>query len=120
MEAKKKVISRFMKLMGLFHRSATHTTPKNFQETKDKSTNFIALMKAKFTSVDPEDILNMDQTPIPFLYQSTRTLEKKGWKTIHVHSLTMDTKQVTLAVAVEASRRMLPHMLIFKGAPNGQ
>jgi hypothetical protein len=40
-------------------------------------------MKTKVASVDPEDILNMDQTPIRFLYDSMRTLEKKGSKTIN-------------------------------------
>ena len=77
-------------------------------------------MKEKITSVDPEDILNMDQTPITFLYHSIRTLEMKCSKTINVRSSTTDTKGVTLAVAVEASGRMLPPMLIFKGAPNGR
>jgi hypothetical protein len=86
---------------------------KNFQETKDESPDFIALVKEKVASVDPDDILNMDQTPIPFSYHSTRTLEKKVSKTINVWSLTTNTKQVTLAVA-------LPPMLIFKGAPNGR
>jgi len=75
-------------------------------------------MKEKVTSVDPEDILNMDQTPSLFSYHSTRMLERKGSKTVHVWSSTLDTKQVTLAVAIEASKRMLPPMLIFKGAPN--
>ena len=31
-----------------------------------------------------------------------------------------DTKRVTLAVTLDASGSMLPHMLIFKGAPSGQ
>jgi hypothetical protein len=48
-------------------------------------------MKEKVTSVDPEDILNMDQTPIPFSYHSMRTLDKKGSKTINVRSSTTDT-----------------------------
>jgi len=71
-------------------------------------------MKEKVASVDPEDILNMNQTPIPFLYHSTRTLEKKGSKMINVQSSTMDTKQVSLAAAIEASSQMLPLMLVFK------
>jgi len=54
--------------MGLSNCSATHATQR---------TGFIALMKTKVTSVDPEDILNMDQTLIPFSYHSMRTLEKK-------------------------------------------
>ena len=66
-------------------------------------------MNSKVTSVDSEEILNIDQTPILFLYHSKRMLEKKGSKTINVQSLITDTKQVTT----------LPPMLIFKGAPNG-
>jgi hypothetical protein len=44
-EAQKKVVSCFVKSMGLMHQSATHTTQKNFKETKDESVDFIALMK---------------------------------------------------------------------------
>ena len=76
-------------------------------------------MKEKVASVNPEDILNMDQTLILFSYHSTRTLEKKGLKMINVQASTMDTKRVTLAAAVKASGWMLPPMFIFKGAQNG-
>ena len=69
-------------------------------------------MKEKVVSVNPDDILNMDQTPILFSYHSTRMLEKKGSKVINVQSLTTYTKRGTLAVAVDASGRMLPPMLI--------
>ena len=118
-EVQKKVVARFVKSMGLTHRSATHTAQKNFQETKDESVDFIALMKEKVAGVNPEDILNMDQTPIPYSFHTTRTLEKKGSKTVNVRASTTDTKRVTLAVSVEASGRMLPPMLVFRGAPNG-
>jgi len=79
---------------------------------------FIVLMKEKVEQVNPEDILNMDQTPIPFAFHTMRTLEKKGSKTVNVHALTTDTKGVTLAISLEASSWMLPSMLIFQGAPN--
>jgi hypothetical protein len=69
-----------------------HTAQNNFQETKDEPTDFIALMKEKVASVDPDDILNMEQTLIPFLYHSMRMFEKKGLKMINVRSLTTDTK----------------------------
>jgi hypothetical protein len=38
---------------------------------------------------------------------------------VNVRSSTSDTKRVTLAVTIEASRKTLPPFLIFKGAPNG-
>ena len=36
-----------------------------------------------------------------------------------MHASTSDMKPVTLAVILDASRSMLPPMLIFKGAKNG-
>ena len=51
---------------------------------------------------------------------SRKTLKTKGTRTIHLHASTSDTKRVTLAVTVDVSGKMLPPMLIFKGAPNGR
>jgi hypothetical protein len=77
-------------------------------------------MKAKLAGKDPCDAINMVQTPIRYTFHSNKMLESKGAQTIHVCALTTDTKQVTLAVAVEASGRMLPPLLIFKGMANGR
>jgi len=78
------------------------------------------MMKDKVTDKDPSDIITMNQTPIPFSFHSMKTLEKKGTRTIHVHASTSDTKRVTFAATADASGRMLPLMLIFKGAANGR
>ena len=120
LEAKKKAVNRFTKKMGLSHRMATHTAQKNFHETEEESCHFIQFMKDKVSGKDPCDIINMDQSPIPFSFHSARTLEAKGTRTVHVHVSTSDTKRVTLAVTVDASGTMLPPMIIFKGAPNGR
>jgi hypothetical protein len=85
----------------------------------EESRHFIVTMKDKVADKDPSDIINMDQTPIPFSFHSNKTLERKGTRTIHVHASTSDTKRVTLAAIVDASGRMLPPMLIFKCAANG-
>ncbi len=77
-------------------------------------------MKEKMSDIDPLNIINMDQTPIPYSYHSSKTLEKKGSKTIHVRASTTDTKRVTLAVTVDGGGNMLPPMLIFKGTVNGR
>ena len=68
----------------------------------------------------PDDIVNMDQTPIPYSYHSNQTLEKKGVKTKHVCLSTTDTKHAMLAAAVTASGMLLKPMLIFKGQANGR
>ena len=77
-------------------------------------------MRQKIIGMDPDDIVNMDQTPIPYSYHSNRTLKKKGVKTIHVRLSTADTKRATLAATVTASGKLLKPMLIFKGQANGR
>jgi hypothetical protein len=114
--AKDAVVLRFTKRLGLSIRAATHTAQKHFLEMKVESQDFIAFSKAKIAGKDPCNVINMDQTPIPFLFHSNKTLEIKGAWTIHVRASTTDTKRVTLAVCLEASGRMLPPLLIFKGA----
>ena len=120
LEAKKKAVNGFTKKMGLAHRVATHTAQRNYQETEEESRHFIQFMKDKVSGKDPCDIINMDQSPIPYSFHSDKTLETKGTRTIHLRASTLDTKRVTFAVTVDTSRKMLPPMLIFKGAPNGR
>ena len=117
--AREKVVNRFTKQMGLTHHAAMHTAQKDHHETEEESRHFIEMMRDKVADKDPALILNMDQTPIPFSFHATKTMEKKGTKTIHVRSSTPDTKRVTLAVTIYASSGMLLPMLIVKGTANG-
>ena len=65
-------------------------------------------------------ILNMDQTPIPFTFNSKSTLEVVGARTVHERKSTNDTKRATAAITITASGKMLPPLLVFKGAKNGR
>ena len=58
------------------------------------------------------------QTPIPFSFNSKMTLEVVGARTVHVCKSTNDTKWATAAITVTASGKMLPPLLVFKGAKN--
>jgi hypothetical protein len=118
--AKDLAIHRFTKSVGLTQRAATHTSQKHFSETEDEAKDFIAMMKTKVQGRELDDILNMDQTPIPYSYHASKTLDIKGKKTIHARASTTDTKRVTLAATVTASGKMLAPFLIFKGKPNGR
>jgi hypothetical protein len=118
--AKEHVIRRFIRRVGLCHRIGTHVAQKNHKETAEDSADFIKNMRPIVAGRDPDDVLNMDQTPIPFSYHSKKTLEKKGAKTVHVRASTTDTKRATLAAAVTGSGELLPPMLIFKGKKDGR
>jgi hypothetical protein len=80
----------------------------------------MAMMREKVAEMDPDDIINMDQTPIPYSYHTSRTLALKGTKMIHVRSSTSDTKRATLAATVSGSSKLLKPFLIFKGQTNGR
>ena len=77
-------------------------------------------MRQKIAGMNPDDVINMDQTPIPYSYHSNWMLEAKGTKAIHTRALTSDTKRAMLAATVSGSGKLLKPMLIFKGHANGR
>ena len=58
---------------------------------------------------------NMDQTPLPFSFQSSKMPVKHGLTTIHVQEMTDGMKWATLALTVMADGDFLTPMVIFKG-----
>jgi hypothetical protein len=80
--AKKKIVERFVKRIGLTHRVGTHVAQKNHEETAQEAKDFIAHIGAITARLNPADVLNMDQTPIPYSYHARTTLAVKGSKTV--------------------------------------
>ena len=77
-----------------------HMAKKDHKETEEESSHFMSLMRQKVLGIDPDDIINMDQTPIHYLFPSNHTLDKKGPKTINVQTSTTDTKGVMITATV--------------------
>jgi len=105
--------------MGFTHRIGTHVAQKNHKDAEEEAANFMMMMRQKVVQMDPDDVINMDQTPIPYSYHTSQTLDKKGTKTIHVRASTSDTKRTMLAATVSSSGKLLKPLLIFKGKTNG-
>ena len=118
--AKNQVVRRFLHRVGLTHRVATHVAQKSHHETEAASIEFMEFMRRKVANMNPDHVINMDQTPIPFSYHNNRTWNKKGMRTIHVRASTTETKRATLAATVTMSGQLLVPLLIFKGAANGR
>jgi hypothetical protein len=119
MRAKAVAIHRFTHSIGLVQHAATHTAQKHFTVAEDDSKDLIVMMRMTLQGQDPNDILNMDQMPIPYSYHSNKTLEVMGSKPVQQRSLTSETKHIMLAATVTASGKMLTPFLIFKGEQNG-
>ena len=78
---------RFVRHHGLVHRMGTNESQRSPSETSAEALDFMvttARRKVSEPCLDPAFILNMDQTPIPFTYNSKTTLELIGCRTVHV------------------------------------
>ena len=101
---------------------ATNESQKDPRETQSEALDFVKSVSPKLsqTCQHPNFILNMDQTPIPFTYNSKKTLDVVGKKTIHVRKSTNDTKRATFAMRLTASGKFLKPVVVFKGKPGGR
>jgi hypothetical protein len=73
--AKAMAILHFTHVIRLAQHAATHTAQLHFAETVDDEEDFIAMMRVKVQGRNPNNILNMDQIPIPYSYHSNKMLE---------------------------------------------
>lgn len=64
--------------------------------------------------IPPELIINIDQTPLPFVLISKYTLEKKGTSRVPVLG-TSDYRQITGTFGITLSGHFLPIQLIYQG-----
>jgi len=115
--AKLKSVARFMKKHNYVYRRVTNEAQKSTKEVSDEAKAF--LQEARLLLAGPHRdmrwIFNMDQTPLHFSYHSSRTLEKRGKKTVNVRKSSSQTKRATAALTVMAAGDFLTPMIIFKG-----
>ena len=104
------------------HRMGTHESQRSPSETAGLAQDYVQTIRPKLVQSNCHEdfILNMDQTPVQFLFNAKRTLESVGQRTIHIRKSTSDTKRVTCAMTVTASGHVLTPLLVFKGAANGR
>ena len=93
---------------------------KNHTDAEEDALHLIMMMREKVALMDRDNIINMDQTPVPYSYHMTRTLAPRDMKTIHVRSSTSNSKRATLAATVLGNGKLLKPFLIFKEKTDGQ
>jgi hypothetical protein len=78
--AKEQVVVRWVKRHSFVYRMGTHESQRAPAITSSLSADYIALMQPKLAEPNQSEdfILNMDQTPIPFTFNSKKTLELVG------------------------------------------
>jgi hypothetical protein len=117
--AKLKSVARFMKKHNYVYRRVTNEAQRSANEVSVEATAFLEESRPLLVSPhrDMQWIFNMDQTPLHFLYHSSRTIKKRGKKTVNVRKSSSQTKRATAALTVTAAGDFLTPMIFFKGRP---
>jgi hypothetical protein len=117
-----KVVMRFMRKHNYMYRNKTNEATRAPQEVSDKAREFLDFTRPLLLGPhrDRRWIFNMDQMPLHFSYHSSRTLEKRGAKTIHIHKTGNRTKRAMREFTIMAAGNFLTPMIIFKGMPRGR
>ncbi len=68
--ARNQIVRRFLTSVGLTHHVGTHVTQRDPKEMETMAQEFMSLMRHKVANMNPDHVLNMDQTPIPFSYHN--------------------------------------------------
>ena len=119
LKAKKAIISRLAKRLGLSHRGPTHIAQKHYKETMLLAKHFLFKMQERLSGKNKHKIANVDQTPITFAPAHNSTLQEKGSKTVHVMSVG-DKMRCTVNVGCTMGGSILTPHIIFKGQPGGR
>ena len=64
--------------MGLTYCEATHNAQKIFYEKEEELKHFLEFMMIKVSWKDPCNIINMDQSTIPYSFHLRKLLENKS------------------------------------------
>ena len=115
-------VTRWLKSHNFVQRVATHESQKDLRETVSDAKDFLNCQRPKLSEPcrHQDYVLNMDQTPVPFTFNSNKTLEVVGARTVNVRKSTSDTKRATFAMTVSASGKVLKPMLVYKGKSGGR
>jgi len=110
-----------MKKHNYIYRRVTNEAQCSANEVSDEATESLEESRLLLAGPhrDMQWIFNMDQTPLHFSYHSSRTIEKRGKKTVNVCKSSSQTKRATAALTITAAGDFLTPMIIFKGKPNG-
>ncbi len=107
--ARLSAVTRFLAKFDFVYRTKTNEATKSPAEVYEEASAFMARARPSLRGPhrDPRWIWNMDQTPVYFSYHRSKTLAKRGIKTVHVRKSTSDTRRATCALTCTANDHIL-------------
>ena len=120
--AKFMVTQRWLRKFAYVYRMRTNEATRAPSVVAGEASAFLLATRPSLVGPhrDKRYIFNMDQTPLWFSYHCSKTLQKRGAKTVHVRKSTDDTRRATAALTCNAAGDFLRPMIIFKGTANGR
>ncbi len=100
---------RFVCVQGLVFRLGTNESQRLPQEVIADAMDFIVRVihpKVLEPTSHHNNIMNMDQTPVPFTYNARKILEIVGRCTVHIRKSAGNTTRTTIAMTVNASGKV--------------
>ena len=115
-------VYRFMKRYTLSFRSSTHIgqkMPKN--AVKEVKKFFKKIIKERVSYPYSLDLIcNMDETPIFLNMPPSKTIAKKGSKTVFIRTQNQEKVRISVLLTIAADGTKLPPFVIFKDRKHGK
>lgn len=108
-------LQKFMGRAGLCIRTKTSVSQKLPDSYFEVVTSFRDFMARNRQRVDPEFILNMDETPVYFDNVPNTTVDEIGVKTVRMQTTGGDKRRCTVVLGISHTGDFLKTMIIFKG-----
>ena len=108
--AKASAVTCFLKAHLLMYQMGMHKSQYLLEEVDQEALEYMAMVRKLIVGPHCHHrwIINMDRMPAYFSMCPKKMLADKGLKTIHICTLTSNTKQATVAVTICADGTILP------------
>ena len=110
-------IYRWMEREGIVDRKITHQA-QNTRHCDTQMADFVSYIneRVEMLGIPWENVVNGDETNIDFSLDSSRTLNKRGSRTVSVKQAKSSQRATALLVVSQTGEKLKP-FLIFKGKP---
>ena len=119
-------VYRFLRRQYYTFRRTTHRGQKLISAMDGIQVAFVDELKSKLSNVGilrdvkPIRFVNMDQTAVYFEPQVSKTINKRGLRTVAVRSCGSNSHRLSAFLAVSSDGTKLPPFIVFKAKPNGR
>lgn len=118
--ASERWVSSFMKRNGLSLRKVTNLTTLDDNTLLSRATSYMKFLGTHIPSMNIDRTILMDETAVYFEDCRMHTVDEVGAHHVVLRSIGFSSMRITVILAVTASGRKLPPLLIWKGKQSAE